>query len=358
LKKIRLGIIFGGRSVEHEVSIVSARSILNAVDQAKYEVVPLGVTREGQWLSPIEAWPALQREAKLKQLMAPGSEERHLILSTKLAEAVEQVDIVFPIIHGTYGEDGTLQGLLEMANIPYVGAGVLGSAVGMDKAIMKALFRQQSLPVADYLVTTRREWRTDPEKAVSNVEKSLSYPCFVKPANGGSSLGISKARNREELWAAIELAAQYDRKVLVEQGLDAREIECSVLGNDEPIASVPGEIVPANDFYDYQAKYQSDQTQLLVPAAVPEDTAAQVQNLAVRAFRAIDCAGLARVDFFLTRNTGEVYLNEINTLPGFTQVSMYPKLWEATGIGYSELIDRLVALALERHLDKNKNKVG
>jgi D-alanine-D-alanine ligase len=270
---------------------------------------------------------------------------------------IPDIDVIFPLLHGPLGEDGTVQGLLELADIPYVGSGVLASALGMDKAVMKNVFRQHGLPVVKGLTFKRRDWEHDPEAILAQVEATLPYPCFAKPANLGSSVGVSKARTREELRAAINTAIEYDRKFLVEEAIEGREIECSVLGNDDPIASIPGEVIPAREFYDYAAKYTDERTQLIVPADISAETAREVQRLAIAAFLAIDAAGMARVDFFLTRD-GRVIINEINTIPGFTAVSMYPKMWEASGISYPELIDRLIQLALERHADKSRSKTS
>jgi D-alanine-D-alanine ligase len=325
MKKLRIGVIRGGRSGEHEVSLRSAESILNAIDREKYDVVPITITHEGRW-------------------------EPFIISPDPSAERV--VDVVFPIVHGTYGEDGTIQGLFELANLPYVGAGVMGSAVGMDKDVMKRLFRDAKLPVVDY-------WTVDKQNLDSFLQaeiNKLPYPVFVKPANLGSSVGITKAHCAEELPAALQTAAEYDRKIVIERGVDAREIELSVLGNDEPIASVPGEIIPSREFYDYNAKYVDNNSGLLIPAPLNNGHVKKAQQLAIDAFKALECSSMARVDLFLERPTGKFYVNEINTLPGFTSISMYPKLWEASGISYPQLIDRLITLAIERHDEKNKLK--
>jgi len=364
-KKIRIGLIFGGRSGEHEVSLLSAQSVMGAIDRDKYEIVPIGITKEGRWLAagdPMKALTsgeaaqsnpaALLAEPSQRGLMRLEDQEKEQALK---AIQVSQIDVAFPILHGPYGEDGTVQGLLELASIPYVGAGVLASAVGMDKVVFKDVARAHGLPVVSYVAVKRKEWEREPEQVLARVESGLGYPCFVKPANLGSSVGINKAHNRTELRQALDEAARYDRKLLVELAIDAREIEVSVLGNDEPIASVPGEILPSREFYDYAAKYKDAESELLIPAPIPPETAEQVRELARRTYLAIDCAGMARVDFLLDRQTNEVYLNEVNTLPGFTSISMYPKLWEATGISYQELIERLVELALERHADKSRS---
>ncbi len=363
--KLRVAVIFGGRSGEHEVSLASATSIMQNLDPSRYEVIPIGITKEGRWLLDGEPMKALKAG-----YVEAGEEPALLSLAPNTgkpvpAEATEQgrdarlaVDVVFPVLHGPYGEDGTVQGLLEMAGVPYVGGGVLASAAGMDKAVMKSLFLQRGLPIVKHLVLLRKEWEADPEGVMNRIEESLDYPCFVKPANLGSSVGISKATNRSRLAEALAIAARYDRKLIVEQGVDAREIECSVLGNDDPIASVPGEIVPCNDFYDYRAKYVDEGSELRIPAPVPAETAEEIRRLAVEAFKAIDCAGMARVDLFLEKGSGKVYLNEINTIPGFTRISMYPKLWEASGLPYPRLLDRLIELALERHAEKLQSETS
>jgi D-alanine-D-alanine ligase len=345
-KKTRVGVIFGGRSGEHEVSLRSAESLIRALDTSKYDVVPIAVTHEGRWLSPKNSVAMLPAGEAIQQALTKGE---------PLAMPPEPrndgpVDVLFPIVHGTYGEDGTIQGFLELADIPYVGAGVLGSAVGMDKDVMKRLLREAGLPVGDFWVTRSRNI----EQFQREVGPSLPYPVFVKPANLGSSVGISKAHNAAELPAALALAAEFDRKLVIEKGIDAREIEISVLGNDDLEASVPGEIVPAREFYDYQAKYVSDDSRLLIPAPLDANQVVAAQDTAMRAFRALECSGLARVDLFLERPTGKFFVNEINTLPGFTSISMYPKLWEASGLPYASLVDRLIELAIERHAEKKK----
>lgn len=367
-RRTRVGLVFGGRSGEHEVSLMSAQGVMGAIDRAKYDVVPIGITREGQWLASgdpmkalssgvaTESAPAfLLAEPSRQGLMRVINREQEQALS---AVRVSRLDVVFPILHGPYGEDGTVQGLLELAGIPFVGAGVAASAVGMDKALFKDIMCAHGLPVVSHLVIKRRMWEREPEETLARIETEIGYDCFVKPANLGSSVGISKAHDRSELRAALDDAARYDRKLLVEEAIDAREIEVSVLGNDEPITSVPGEIVPCNEFYDYAAKYLDGESDLLIPAPIRRETAALIQRLAVQAYLAIDCAGMARADFLLERQTGQVYVNELNTLPGFTPISMYPKLWEASGISYTELIDRLIQLALERHADKSRSATG
>ena len=350
MPKLRVAVLFGGQSVEHDVSIVSARSIMAALDPEKYEAAPIAITRDGHWLPPPAARPLLAGlpEPEPSGALAP-EDVPALAVDHRASVAFGDFDVVFPVVHGTQGEDGTVQGLLELAGIPYVGAGVLASAVGMDKATMKRVFREAGLPLARFLVVLRHEWDRDKTPIVRQVAREIGYPCFVKPSNGGSSVGVSKVRTEEELRNAMDLALLLDRKALVEEGLAARELECSVLGNDEPTASAIGEIVPAREFYDYEAKYHDERTGLVIPAQVPEQVASRLRALAISAFRAIDCAGMARVDFFLRTADSALFVNEINTIPGFTQVSMYPKLWEASGISYSALVDRLIQLALERH---------
>ena len=366
-EKLRVGVIFGGRSGEHEVSLVSARGIMNAMDKEKYEIIPIGITKDGRWLTQGDPMRLLQSGTGIAgeiaesvdpetQTLVPA-ERRDLIPGTREA-GFPQVDVVFPVLHGPYGEDGTVQGLLELADIPYVGAGVLGSALGMDKIAMKAIFRSYGLPVVEHVPLKRKDWERDPEAMMELIEEKLGYPCFIKPANLGSSVGISKVRERSELAPALHLAARYDRRMLAEQAVNAREIEVSVLGNDDPIASVPGEIIPCREFYDYIAKYIDDRSELIIPADLPAELTKRVQELAIAAFQAVDCAGMARVDFLLDKDTGELYIGELNTIPGFTPISMYPKLWEASGISYSELIDRLIELALERYADNSRSETS
>jgi len=360
-----VGMIFGGRSGEHEISLLSAQGVMAAIDRERYEVVPIGITKEGRWLAsgdPMKALAsgelaksnhaALLAEPSQQGLMRlEGGTQEQALTAVKVAE----LDVIFPILHGPFGEDGTVQGLLELAGLPYVGAGVAASAVGMDKILFKGIMLAHGLPIVPYVAIKRKEWEQTPDEVIARIEAEIGYDAFVKPANLGSSVGIAKAHNQDELRAALDDAARYDRKLLVEKAVDGREIEVSVLGNDAPIASVPGEIVPSNEFYDYAAKYLDGESQLLIPAPIPDEVAEQVRELAVRAYVAIDCAGMARADFLLDRRTGEVYVNELNTLPGFTPISMYPKLWEASGIPYAELIGRLIELALERHADKGRS---
>ncbi|MBI5651693.1 MAG: D-alanine--D-alanine ligase [Chloroflexi bacterium] len=368
--KIRVGIIFGGKSGEHEISLASAQSVARAMDREKYTVVMIGVTKQGRWIAGenvlnqlIAASPSLLLkpgdDAPVEQSESLNSKDLVPTMASH-ASPLGAIDVAFPLIHGPLGEDGTVQGLLELADIPYVGAGVAASAVGMDKALMKAIFRAQGLPVLDWMVVLRRDWEAQPEETIRHIEAAFGYPCFVKPANLGSSVGVSKARNWDELAQALATAAQYDRKLLAERAaINAREIECAVLGNDDPVASLPGEVAPHREFYDYTAKYDDTaHTDLIVPADLPADTARAVQAIAVRAFQAIDCSGMARVDFFVERPTHKIFLNEINTIPGFTAVSMYPRMWEKSGLAYPALIDRLIQLARERAADKQKSKTS
>jgi D-alanine-D-alanine ligase len=354
-ERIRLAVVFGGRSGEHEVSLASATSVIEAADKSRYEIVPVGIDKQGRWITSGDPMAQLTGgERTLTGLLGPLSPaaERVELVPGASTAGFPKVDVVFPVLHGTFGEDGTVQGLLELAGLPYVGAGVLGSALGMDKVTQKAVLKEHGLPVLDWLLVIRRHLERDLEAVVRAAEERFAYPMFVKPANMGSSVGISCAHAPAELRSALRQAARFDRRLLIEPGVDAREIECSVLGNDDPIASVPGEIVPCNAFYDYEAKYLDDASELHIPADLPPETAATIREMAVAAFRAIDCAGMARVDFFLDRTTGAICINELNTIPGFTKISMYPKLWEASGLSYQALIDRLVDLALERHGDR------
>ena len=367
-RKIRVGVIFGGRSGEHEVSLVSARSVMNAMDEEKYEIIPIGITKDGHWVAsgdPMRALEAGDADASRPAALLGDPSRRGLMRLEDTERAVEatrlaELDIVFPVLHGPYGEDGTVQGLLELAGIPYVGAGVIGSVLGMDKAVFKDVMRAHGLPIVDHVVLKRKEWDADPDGVMDRIEARLDYPVFTKPANLGSSVGISKCHDRTGLTAGLAEAARYDRKLIVEAAVPAaREIEVSVLGNDAPIASVPGEIIPSREFYSYEAKYIDDGDQaskLLIPAPISPEMAERACDLAVRAYKAIDCAGMARADFLLSAETGELYVNELNTIPGFTAISMYPKLWEASGISYPELIDRLIELAIERYEDKERSE--
>jgi len=353
-KRIRVGVIFGGRSGEHEISLKSAKSIIDALDPERYEIVPIGITKAGRWLMSSDATNLLPAS-----VVATGDHDVALFGDPTHGElvrldgagpsAVGELDVVFPVLHGTYGEDGTIQGLLELASVPYVGSGVLGSSSGMDKIAMKRLFRDAGLPIVEFAYFLRSQWRADRETVLDRVEAEIGYPSFAKPANLGSSVGISKAVDRASLGRAIDEAARFDRRILVERGVDAREIEVAVLGNDEPLASLPGEIVPHAEFYDYETKYERDVAEYDIPARLSEALTTEIQSLAVRAFEAVDAAGLGRVDFFVERGTDRVYVNEINTMPGFTTISMYPKLWEASGLSYRALVDRLIELAFDRH---------
>jgi D-alanine-D-alanine ligase len=392
MKKLRVGILFGGRSGEHEISLLSAASVFKAIDKNKCEVVAIGITKAGRWVTSGDAerllsGQPLHEERHLRagdpeataqaavlqngqaivvppEPHTPGSSLRPFqtdAMTRRASDRAIDVDVIFPVLHGTFGEDGTVQGLLELADLAYVGAGVLGSAAGMDKDIMKSLFRAAGLPIVRHVTVLRSDWEEKPKKLEKLVESKLKYPVFVKPANLGSSVGISKAHDRKELGPAIDEAARYDRKIVIEEGVGgkknkARELECAVLGNDNPKASVAGEIVPSAEFYDYAAKYVDEGSQLIIPAKLSKPESKKVQELAVAAFRAVDCSGLARVDFLMDPKSRKIYLNEINTMPGFTSISMYPKLWAASGVTYPELIERLIQLGLERHADKKKNQ--
>src|ERR1700728_3699953 len=393
MKKLRVGILFGGRSGEHEVSLLSAASVLHAIDKNKYEVVPIGITKDGRWLTAEHAENLLQGKIVLesRQLRAgdpnttpaaavlargesvivppePVHRQSGLVpfqsdaaLTRRASDRAINVDVIFPVLHGTFGEDGTIQGLLELADIAYVGAGVLGSAAGMDKDIMKSLFSAAGLPIVKHVTILRSAWEKDAKKVQKFVESKLKYPVFVKPANLGSSVGISKAHDRKELGPAIAEAAKFDRKIVIEQGVGgkknkAREIECAVLGNDEPKASIAGEIIPCKEFYDYDAKYLSEGSEAVIPAKITKAEIKTVQRLAIAAFKAVDCTGLARVDFLMDSKSRKIFVNEINTMPGFTAISMYPKMWVASGLSYPALIDRLIQLGIERHEDKKRNQ--
>ncbi len=398
MAKLRVGILFGGRSGEHEVSLLSAASVVNAIDKTKYEVVPIGITKDGRWLTAEHAERLLKGKgeggedvrATQTQLRAgdPGATPGAAVLATgesvvvppeptrrdsglapfqtdanlrRASDRAINVDIIFPVLHGTFGEDGTIQGLLELADIAYVGAGVLGSSAGMDKDIMKSLFRAAGLPIVKHVTVLRSQFEGGLKKTQRQVESNLKYPVFVKPANLGSSVGISKAHDRKELGPAIAEAAKFDRKIVIEEGVGgkrnkAREIECAVLGNDDPKASIAGEIVPCKEFYDYDAKYLAEGSDLVIPAKITKAEMKTAQRLAIAAFQAVDCTGLARVDFLMDPKSRRIYVNEINTMPGFTAISMYPKLWAASGVPYPELIDRLIRLGIERHEDKKRNQ--
>jgi D-alanine-D-alanine ligase len=357
-KRIRVGVLFGGRSGEHEVSLSSAASVIRALDSEKYEAVPIGISKDGRWLVGTGAQKMLPEVLKSgERVVLPPDPTAGVLMPFGSASGPSvMVDVVFPVLHGTFGEDGTVQGLLELAGLPYVGAGVLGSAVGMDKDVQKRLFRDEGLPVAPYVAFPRSTWERSPADVLKMVAKELRFPVFVKPATLGSSVGMTKVHNRHELPKALDLAAEFAQKILVEKGLSAREIEVAVLGNDAPKASIPGEIVPHREFYDYAAKYLEEGTKLLIPSPLKQAQVAKFQDYAVRAFRCLECAGMARVDFFLEKRTNRIYINEINTIPGFTSISMYPKMWEASGIPYRELISRLIDLAFDAHREKARTK--
>lgn len=372
IMKKRIGVIFGGRSSEHQVSLMSARSIISVISTELYEIERIGITQEGLWVIGEDAQRLLNGETvtpdKAVYIPATPNKDSLLLVSGTftptnlyntrgndkpvIIRILQRMDVLFPVLHGPYGEDGTIQGLFEMSGLPYVGAGVAASAIGMDKVLMKDIFMVHRLPVAPYLHFLRSEWRTIKPQIISRIEQELGYPCFVKPANTGSSIGITKVHSPGELEGAVDYAAEFDRKLIAEKAISCREIECSVLGNDEPIASIPGEIIPSREFYNYEAKYIDEGSKLLIPAPISEDITRQVQKLALSAYRAIDCAGMARADFFLDKETNDVYLNELNTIPGFTKISMYPKLWESTGIPYKNLVQRLIELAFERYTDR------
>lgn len=358
-RKVRVAVIFGGQSGEHDVSLRSAQTVLGALDDDRFEAVPIGVTRDGQWITGSDPMGQLTASSPLFALDGPAEPDVETLeiavasTSQSLPSGLgADIDVVFPVLHGPMGEDGTVQGMLELAGIPYVGSNVLGSALAMDKAMAKLVFEQHGIPQAPWLLVNRRDWERDPGSVASRIGETLGYPCFVKPANMGSSVGVSKVHNPTELAAAMELASRLDRRIVVEKGVNARELEVSVLGNEEPIASVVGEVVSVNEFYDYSAKYVDEGSQLIVPADISSDLQAEVQRIAVEAFVALDLAGLARVDFFLDVDTGNVLLNEVNTMPGFTSISMYPRLWEASGVTLPELVERLLQLALERSAER------
>jgi D-alanine-D-alanine ligase len=377
MKRLRVGVLFGGRSTEHEVSILSAQSIIGAMDRERFEAVPLYIDKEGRWLVGDSLKLLLSDEATRKYVYLPPDPTQHSLVPalngvspsvptpSPLAGTgggggggLPALDVVFPVFHGRNGEDGSIQGVLELANIPYVGAGILGSALGLDKIYMKRAFAAAALPVVDYLPVTRREYERDPDAFIAQVEARIGYPCFTKFANSGSSVGTTKAHNRPELMEGLSLAGTFDRKLLVEKAVDARELEVSVLGNEEPEASVVGEVVPAHEFYDYEAKYLDEGSRLIIPAELDDGLATEVRSMAIRAFKAVDVAGMARVDFFLERGSGRIILNELNTIPGFTRISMYPKLWEASGLSYPKLIERLLELAIERFADKQRSQTA
>jgi D-alanine-D-alanine ligase len=356
-KRLRVGVLFGGRSGEHEVSLASAASVIRGLDPDKYEAVPIGITKEGHWLIGAGAQKMLPEVLKSGQrVMMTADASDAVLVRLDGSGGGQRLDVVFPVMHGTFGEDGTIQGLLELAGLPFVGAGVLGSAIGMDKDVSKRLLQVAKIPVVPWITVQRADWERDPKAIRTAIEKKFKYPLFVKPATLGSSVGMTKAHSRAELGPALDLAAEFAMKILVEKCMVAREIEISVLGNHDPKASIPGEVVPHREFYDYAAKYLEEGTQLLIPAKLQPAQMKKIQKYAVDAFRALELSGMARVDFFVEKKGGKIYLNEVNTIPGFTSISMYPKMWEASGIPFRELIDKLIELALEQHAEKARTK--
>jgi D-alanine-D-alanine ligase len=356
-RKLRVGVLFGGRSGEHEVSLASAASIIRGLDPQKYEAVPIGITKEGHWLIGEGAQKMLPEVLRTGQRVVMSADPTESALMPIDGSARGQkLDVIFPVIHGTFGEDGTMQGLLELAGLPFVGAGVLGSAIGMDKDVAKKLMQVAGIPVVPWIAVQRADWERDPKAIRRAIEKKFKYPVFAKPATLGSSVGMTKVHSRAELGPALDLAAEFAMKIMVERAVSAREIEVSVLGNHDPRASIPGEIVPHREFYDYAAKYLEEGTQLLIPAKLKKSEVKTVQAMAVTAFRALELSGMARVDFFIEKRGGKIFLNEVNTIPGFTSISMYPKLWEANGIPFRELISKLIDLALEQHQEKARTK--
>lgn len=363
-RKLRVGVIFGGRSGEHEISLLSARSVLGVLDPLRYEVTQIGITPDGAWVTGVDVLEALEK-GQVEHLDAaallpdPARAGIHILHKNDHGyhmELLTNLDVVFPVLHGTFGEDGTLQGLLEMAEVAYVGAGVVGSAVGMDKGVFNSVMQANNIPTVETMVVLRCELAEHLSSIISQAENMTAYPMFTKPANLGSSVGITKCQNRSDLLEGLVEAARYDRRILIQRGVNAREIELSVLGNDKPEASIPGEVIPSREYYSYEAKYVDGTSELLIPAPIPEATITRAQQLGVAAYKAIDCQGMARVDFLLDKDNGDLYLNELNTIPGFTSISMYPKLWEASGIPYPKLIDRLIELALERKADNQKTE--
>lgn len=370
-RRIRVGVLFGGKSGEHEVSLQSAQSVMRAIDKDKYEVVPLGIGVDGKWLTSGDPLKTLTGgESSMPELLESGyslqqkseyqtkEPQRRALVPGMHGSSIPQIDVIFPVLHGPFGEDGTVQGLLELADIAYVGAGVMASSVAMDKVMFKHILRSHNIPEVKYLMVKRLKWEAEADVIREQIADEIGYPCFVKPVNLGSSVGISIAHTADEIDAAMSLAASFDRKVIVEKAVaEAREIEVSVLGNDDPIASLPGEVIPDREFYDYESKYDSESTSnLLIPAPLEEEMTERIRTMALDTYLAFDCAGMARVDFLLSRVDATLYVNEVNTIPGFTSISMYPKLWEATGISYPELIDRLIELALDRHEDTRRSR--
>jgi D-alanine-D-alanine ligase len=356
-RKLRVGVLFGGRSGEHEVSLASAASIIRGLDPQKYEAVPIGITKEGHWLIGAGAQKMLPEVLRTGQRVVMSADPTEsALMPLDGSPRGHKLDVVFPVIHGTFGEDGTMQGLLELAGLPFVGAGVLGSAIGMDKDVAKKLMQVAGIPVVPWIAVQRADWERQPKEIRRAIEKKFKYPVFVKPATLGSSVGMTKVHSRAELGPALDLAAEFAMKIMVERAVSAREIEVSVLGNHDPRASIPGEIVPHREFYDYAAKYLEEGTKLLIPAKLKKSEVKKVQSMAVTAFRVLELSGMARVDFFIEKRGGKIFLNEVNTIPGFTSISMYPKLWEANGIPFRELVSKLIDLALEQHQEKARTK--
>lgn len=355
-KRLKVAVIFGGRSGEHQISLLSAASVISSMDKKKYDILPIGITPDGEWIVARDSMALLKSGKKVRSnataLLSLDPKKMGIFTLKGNVKKKLKIDVAFPVLHGTYGEDGTIQGLLEMVDIPYVGAGVMASAIGMDKGIMKSLFKEKGLPTPDFTVVKKTDWKKNEREIIKGVEKEIGYPCFVKPVNLGSSVGISKAKNRKQLKEALRLGFVYDRKVIVERGVNCREIECSVLGNEEPVASCVAEIIPKNEFYDYEAKYTDGLAEIIIPAPVPKRISERARSLSIEAYRTVDCAGMARVDFFLEKETNRLYINEVNTIPGFTHLSCYPKLFEASGIPYKKLIDKLIELAIKRHREK------
>ncbi len=361
MEKLHIGILFGGRSGEHEVSLISSKSVLSVLDRDRYEITEIGITHEGEWWSGSDTWEKFHnnsREGLYRVMLAPEPGKSTLFKRENgNLEALTDLDVIFPVLHGTFGEDGTLQGFFEMADVAYVGAGVLGSSVGMDKGLFKDVMRANDIPVVDWIITSRLEAEQNMDSLVKEAEELGNYPFFIKPANLGSSVGITKCKNRSDLIEGIMEACRFDRRLLIELGVEnAREIEISVLGNEFPRASIPGEIKPADEFYSYDAKYHNDDSKLIIPAPLPPKMIAEMQEIAIRTYKAIDCAGMARVDFLVNAKTNQLFINEVNTIPGFTSISMYPKLWEASGLPYAELIDELIQLAIQRKAERNRSE--
>lgn len=360
IKKIRIAVLFGGRSGEHDVSLASARSVLSVLDWNKYEIFPVGISQSGSWYTGVNVLEKMSTGStdglqKVTILPDPGMPGLYQI-KTGTLELLTQLDVVFPVLHGTFGEDGTLQGLLELADLAYVGGGVLGSSVGMDKGVFKDVMRANHIPVVESILVLRKDIEKEINQVISQTEKNFSYPVFIKPANLGSSVGISKCNNRSDLGEGLLEAAKFDRRILIERGVNAREIEISVLGNDHPKASIPGEVFPSRDFYSYESKYVDGSSGLKIPADISSTTSDEIRAMAIKAYKAIDCAGMARVDFFLDKENGKLYLNELNSLPGFTSISMYPKLWQYSGLPFNELVDELIELALERKSERDRTE--